>query len=667
MKNKTVAERIMKELRAKINEHNWRYYVLDAPVITDLEFDSLLTELIRLEQENPDLITPDSPTQRVGGQPLSGFAPVVHRAPMLSLDNAFGATDLADFVRRAENLAPGAAMEFVVELKVDGLAVSLEYMEGRFSRGATRGDGEAGEDITHNLRAVKAIPLRLRQPVTLEVRGEVFMPRSSFRRLNEERKEQGLTLFANPRNAAAGSLRQLDPKIAYARNLDMYTYALGYAPDLAEATHYGALQKLRELGFKVNSESVILTGPGEVVAYCESWREKRYDLPYDIDGLVIKINDLALQRQLGTTAKSPRWAIAYKFPAERAVTRVAGITVQVARTGVLTPLAELAPVKLAGTVIKRASLHNEDFLREKDVRIGDYVVIQKAGDIIPEVVEVVLARRTGEEQHYALPSECPVCGSEVARLPGEVALRCVNFSCPAQVLERIVHFASRGAMDIEGMGPATAAQLLQTGLISDVAGIYNLKYQRDDLLALERWAEKSADNLLLAIEKSKDQPLWRLLYGLGIRFVGARTARLLADRFQNIDELIAAPPDQLEAVTEVGPKIAESIREFFALDSSRQLIEKLRSSGVNLTLAKEEAAAGLLSGKTFVLTGTLPAYSREETTRLIEAAGGRVVGSVSKNTDYVLAGENAGSKLEKALKLGVTVINQDDLGPLLNQ
>ncbi len=665
MQSMTVEERI-RELREKINEHNWRYHVLDAPVITDAEFDRLLEELKQLETENPELVTPDSPTQRVGGQPAAGFTPVVHRVPMLSLDNAFGVDDLRDFVRRVRNLAPGASMEFVVELKVDGLAVSLQYEEGLFIRGATRGDGEVGEDITHNLRTVKAVPLRLRRPVTLEVRGEVFMPRSSFLQLNQEREEQGLPLFANPRNAAAGSLRQLDPRVAAERNLDMYTYALGYAPDFKETTHFGALQKLRELGFKVNPQIVLLTEIEEVVSYCESWRGRRYDLPYDIDGLVIKINDLALQQQLGTTAKSPRWAIAYKFPAEQAVTRVEGITVQVGRIGTLTPLAELAPVKLAGTVVKRASLHNEDILREKDVRIGDHVVIQKAGDIIPEVVEVVFSRRTGAETPFEMPSACPACGSEVTRLPGEAALRCLNFACPAQVLERIVHFASRGAMDIEGMGPATVAQLLQAGLLADAADIYNLEDKREALLGLERWAEKSVDNLLLAIEKSKGQPLWRLLYGLGIRFVGARTARLLADHFQSIDNLMAASPEELEAVPEVGPKIARSISEFFALDSSRQLISKLRAAGVNLALQKETAAQGPLEGKIFVITGTLPTYSRDEASRLIEEAGGRVAGSVSKNTDYVLAGEKAGSKLEKAKQLGITVITEDDLKQLLN-
>ncbi|MDW7651633.1 MAG: NAD-dependent DNA ligase LigA, partial [Bacillota bacterium] len=463
-----------KQLRQEINEHNYSYHVLDEPKISDAEFDALLRRLEEIERAFPDLVTPDSPTQRVGGQPREGFPSVTHRVPMLSLDNALNIDDLRHFVRRAQNLVPEADMEFVVELKVDGLAVSLQYEEGLFIRGATRGDGETGEDITHNLRTVQSIPLRLRQPITLEVRGEVFMPRSSFLQLNTQREEQDLALFANPRNAAAGSLRQLDPKVAAARNLDIITYGLGFSPQLQPPTHYEALLFLKNLGLKINPHIAILREPEDVISYCEGWREKRYDLPYDIDGLVIKINDLSLQERLGTTAKSPRWAIAYKFPAEQAVTKVLGITVQVGRIGTLTPIAELSPVKLAGTVVKRASLHNEDILREKDVRVGDHVIVQKAGDIIPEVVEVVKDKRTGDEVPFVMPANCPACGSDVSRLPGEVALRCFNPTCPAQVLEQITHFASRGAMDIDGMGPAVVAQLLEEGLIADAADIYSL-------------------------------------------------------------------------------------------------------------------------------------------------------------------------------------------------
>ncbi|NLM45407.1 MAG: NAD-dependent DNA ligase LigA [Firmicutes bacterium] len=661
------AQELIEDLKQQINEHNYRYYVLDDPAISDAEFDVLLNRLQELERQFPELVTPDSPTQRVGGQVQAGFAPVAHRVPMLSLDNALGLGDLRDFVRRAQNLVPGADLEFVVELKVDGLAVSLQYENGLLVRGATRGDGETGEDITHNLRTVKSIPLRLRRPVTIEVRGEVYMPRSSFLRLNEERERQGLPLFANPRNAAAGSLRQLDPKVAAARQLDMVTYALGYSPELIFRTHYEALQTFRELGLRVSPYIKVLRDLEEVVAYCESWREKRYELPFDIDGMVIKVNDLALQERLGNTAKSPRWAIAYKFPAEQAETRVLGITVQVGRTGTLTPIAELEPVRLAGTVIKRASLHNEDILRAKDVRIGDYVIVRKAGEIIPEVVEVVKNKRTGREEPFALPSACPACGAPVSRLPGEVALRCFNPACPAQVLERIVHFASRGAMDIEGLGGASADQLLAAGLIHDVADIYDLPKKRQELLKLERWADKSVDNLLAAIDASKKRPLWRLLYALGIRYVGERTAKLLAAHFGSLDAVMAASREELEAVPEIGPKIAESIREFAALPQSKKLVKRLRAAGLNFTEAEQAAASQPLAGKTFVLTGTLPTYSREEATALIEKAGGKVTSSVSKKTDFVVAGEKAGSKLDKARQLGVPVLSEADLLALLAQ
>lgn len=657
---------LVEELRQKIDEHNYRYHVLDDPKISDAEFDALVRQLQAIEQQYPDLITADSPTQRVGGQPREGFAAVAHRVPMLSLDNALNIGDLRDFVRRARNLVPEADMEFVVELKVDGLAVSLQYEEGVFVRGATRGDGETGEDITHNLRTVKSIPLRLREPVTLEARGEVYMSRSSFLTLNEEREGQGLPLFANPRNAAAGSLRQLDPKVAAARNLDIVTYGLGYSPDLRPASHFEALTSLKNLGLRINPHIAVLRELEDVVSYCESWREKRYELPFDIDGLVIKINNLELQEQLGTTAKSPRWAIAYKFPAEQAVTKVLGITVQVGRIGTLTPIAELAPVKLAGTVVKRASLHNEDILREKDVRVGDHVVIQKAGDIIPEVVEVVKAKRTGDEEPFVMPDVCPACASAVRRLPGEVALRCFNLACPVQVLERIVHFASRAAMDIEGMGPAVAGQLLEAGLIGDAADIYGLHHKKAELLALERKADKSVENLLAAIENSKKQPLARLLYALGIRFVGERTARLLAEHFLSLDALMSAGREELEAVPEVGPKITESIVEFFAQDETKQFVEKLRNSGVSLIQERKQPGNTLLNGKTFVLTGTLPTYSREEAARLIEEAGGKVAGSVSKKTDYVVAGEKAGSKLEKARALGIPVIDEQALRDMIN-
>ncbi|EEG76374.1 NAD-dependent DNA ligase LigA [Dethiobacter alkaliphilus] len=656
----------VEKLRQEIDDHNYRYHVLDEPQISDAEFDDLMQKLEAMEAQFPDLVTPDSPTQRVGGKPLEGFEQITHRVPMLSLSNALNIEDLRDFVRRAIRLVPEAELEFVVELKVDGLAVSLQYEEGRFVRGATRGDGEVGEDITHNLRTVQSIPLRLRKPLTLEVRGEVYMPRSSFLKLNEERQAQGQPLFANPRNAAAGSLRQLDPKVAAERNLDMVSYGLGYSSDVTPSSHYDALMTLKELGMRINPHVVVLRELEDVVSYCESWREKRYELPFDIDGLVIKINDRSLQEELGTTAKSPRWAIAYKFPAEQAVTRVKAITVQVGRIGTLTPLAELEPVTLAGTVVKRASLHNEDILREKDVRVGDHVIVQKAGDIIPEVVEVVKSKRTGAEEPFEMPKHCPACGSDATRLPGEVALRCFNPVCPAQVMERITHFASRSAMDIEGMGPAVVLQLLDAGLIADVADIYSLPDKKEALLSLERMGEKSVENLLAAIEKSKKQPLWRLLYGLGIRFVGDRTARLLVEHFNSMEKLMAASAEELEAVDEVGPKIAQSVTEFFSLPESGELIERLRAAGLKLKEEEAEAKDLPLQGKTFVLTGTLPTYSRDEAAELIEDAGGRVTGSVSKKTDYVVAGEKAGSKLEKAEKLAVTILDEEGLQSLLN-
>lgn len=655
----------IRELSRIIHEHNYNYHVLDNPVITDAEFDALMRELEMLEREFPDLVAPDSPTQRVGSRPAEGFAQVVHGVPMLSLDNAFSAEDLRNFVRRAQNLAHGAQMEFVVELKVDGLAVSLLYENGVFARGATRGDGEVGEDITHTLKTVHSIPLRLREAVDLEVRGEVYMPRASFIKLNEEREQAGLPLFANPRNAAAGTLRQLDPRVAAARNLDMFTYGIGAAGVPLPPTHYEALQFLKKLGFRVNPEIAVFSNLEDVVKYCESWREKRYDLPYDIDGLVIKVNDLGMQQQLGTTSKSPRWAIAYKFPAEQAVTRVKDITVQVGRVGTLTPLAELEPVKLAGTVVKRASLHNEDILKAKDVRIGDWVVVQKAGDIIPEVVEVVKGRRTGEEKPFKMPAECPACGSRVERLPGEVAVRCFNPACPAQVLEQIVHFASRAAMDIEGLGPAAVEQLLNAGLVKNAADLYYLAGRREELLQLERKAEKSVDNLLAAIERSKKQPLWRLLSGLGIRFVGERTAKILAEHFGSLEKLRAASADELEAIAEIGPKIAQSIIYFFSQDSTAEMIAKLQAAGVNMTQEKKEENAKPLAGKTFVLTGTLPSFTREEAKRLIEEAGGTVSGSVSKNTDYVLVGDKPGSKAEKAAKLGIPQIDEQKFRAML--
>ncbi len=663
--NRQAAEARAAELRAVIEEHNWRYHVLDAPVISDTQFDALVRELEQLEKAYPELTTPDSPTQRVGGQPQEGFAPVIHRTAMLSLDNAASPGDLRDFGRRAKDLAPEALLEYVVELKVDGLAVSLRYEEGRLTHGATRGDGEVGEDITLNLRTIPSIPLRLLRPLTLEAKAEVYMSRAAFLALNEERAAGGLPVFANPRNAAAGSLRQKDPRITASRSLDIFIYGLGFSPQVFPATHTEALELLKSLGLKVNRHIFVSRSLDEVIHYCESWRERRFELPYEVDGLVVKINGLSLQERLGATAKSPRWAIAYKFPAEQALTSVEGITVQVGRTGVLTPIAELAPVRLAGTVVKRASLHNEDILREKDVRIGDRVLVQKAGEIIPEVVEVLPALRTGDEQPFIMPENCPACGQRVSRLPGEVALRCTNPVCPAIGMEAIVHFASRGAMDIEGLGPSRVARLLEAGLVADAADLYTLHNKRAALLELDGWQEKSVSNLLSAIEQSRRQPLWRLIYALGIRFVGERTAKLLAEHFGSLDALRDAGREELETIPEVGPKVAGSIREFFSLPSTRDLLIRLRTGGVNFAGSEKKAGNRPLAGKKLVLTGTLPRLSREEATHLIEEAGGKVVGSVSINTDYVVVGEKAGSKLEKAQKLGLPLLDEAGLKEIL--
>jgi DNA ligase (NAD+) len=663
--NRQEAEARAAELRAVIEEHNWRYHVLDAPVIADEQFDALVRELEQIEKSYPELVTADSPTQRVGGQPQEGFATVIHRAPMLSLDNAAGPGDLHDFERRAKDLAPEADLEYVVELKVDGLAVSLQYEDGKLIRGATRGDGEAGEDITHNLRTVPSIPLSLRKPLTLEARGEVYMPRAAFLALNAERDDLGLSLFANPRNAAAGSLRQKDPRVTASRRLDIFVYGLGFGPEAPPKTHTEALLLLKSLGLKVSRHIFVSRSLDEVINYCESWRERRFELPFDVDGLVIKINDLALQERLGATAKSPRWAIAYKFPAEQALTCVEGITVQVGRTGVLTPIAELTPVRLAGTMVKRASLHNEDILREKDVRIGDRVLVQKAGEIIPEVVEVLPALRTGNEQPFIMPENCPVCGSVVSRLSGEVALRCTNRACPAQVMEAITHFASRGAMDIEGLGPSRVARLLESGLIADAADLYTLQDKKPALLDLDGWQEKSVNNLLSAVEQSRRQPLWRLIYALGIRFVGERTAKLLAEHFGSLDALVDAGREELETIPEVGPIVAGSIVEYFSLPLSRDLLVRLRSAGINFAQERKASKGLSLAGKKLVLTGTLPSLSREEATRFIEEAGGKVSGSVSRNTDYVVVGEKAGGKLIEAQRLGLPLLDEAGLKEIL--
>ncbi|MBB5355703.1 DNA ligase (NAD+) [Anoxybacillus mongoliensis] len=644
----------MAELREQIEKHNYAYYVLDQPSISDAEYDELMRKLMELEEQYPQYKTPDSPSQRVGGAPLEAFKKVTHRVPMLSLSNAFNEGDLRDFDRRVRQEV--GDVRYVCELKIDGLAVSLRYEDGYFVQGATRGDGTTGEDITENLKTIRSLPLRLQKQVTVEVRGEAYMPRKSFEKLNEQRKMNGEELFANPRNAAAGSLRQLDPKIVAARQLDVFIYSVVNSEEIGLVSHSESLRYLDELGFKTNPTWQVCETIDAVLAYIEKWHERRTSLPYDIDGIVIKVDAFAQQKQLGATAKSPRWAIAYKFPAEEVVTQLVDIELSVGRTGVVTPTAILQPVRVAGTIVQRASLHNEDYIREKDIRLGDYVVIKKAGDIIPEVVRSLPERRTGKEKPFDMPTHCPACASELVRLDDEVALRCVNPQCPAQIREGLIHFVSRQAMNIDGLGEKVIAQLFEQGLVQSVADLYTLT--KDQLVSLERMGEKSATNLLQAIEASKQNSLERLLFGLGIRHVGAKAAKTLAEHFETMERLQQATKEELTAIHEIGEKMADSIVTYFSKEEVKQLLDRLRAHGVNMTYKGAKRTAGAsatFAGKTFVLTGTLQSMSRSEAKEKIEALGGKVTGSVSKKTDVVVVGEDAGSKLEKARQLGITI------------
>ncbi|MBB6447763.1 NAD-dependent DNA ligase LigA [Bacillus benzoevorans] len=657
------AEKKINELRQALNQYNYAYYVLDNPTVTDAEYDRLYRELASLEEEHPELITPDSPTQRVGGQVLEMFNKVQHESPMLSLGNAFGPEDLRDFDRRVRQ-AVGDHISYVCELKIDGLAISLKYENGLFVQGATRGDGMTGEDITANLKTIRSIPLKLNDPLTLEVRGEAYMPKRSFEKLNQEKEENGEEPFANPRNAAAGSLRQLDPRIAASRHLDIFLYALANVVNIGVESHSESLDWLEQLGFKTNQERKKCASMEEVISFIDGWVEKRPHLPYEIDGIVVKVDSLAQQDELGTTAKSPRWAIAYKFPAEEVVTTLLDIELNVGRTGVVTPTAVLTPVKVAGTTVQRASLHNEDLIREKDIRIGDQVVIKKAGDIIPEVVNVVPEGRTGEEQEFRMPEHCPECESELVRLEGEVALRCINPKCPAQIREGLIHFVSRTAMNIDGLGEKVVSQLFAEKLIKDVADLYKLT--REQLLALERMGEKSVSNLLAAIEASKINSLERLLFGIGIRHVGAKAAKTLALEFEHMDRLAAATREELTSINEIGEKMADSIVTFFEQEEAKDLIQELKDVGVNMAYTGTRPAAvsqsdSYFAGKTVVLTGKLAILTRNEAKEKIEALGGNVTGSVSKKTDLVIAGEDAGSKLKKAEELGIAVWNEERL------
>lgn len=658
------AEKKIRKLTDLINEHNYHYYVLDQPRISDAGYDSLVRQLMELEEAFPDLAAPDSPTRRVGGMPAGGFSTVVHLAPMLSLSNAFSEQDLRDFDRRVRNGLGGEPVGYDVELKIDGLAVSLLYENGLLMRGATRGDGEVGEDITQNLKTINSIPLRLRRPVPLlEVRGEAFMPKKEFARLNEEREESGEPTFANPRNAAAGSLRQLDPRVTASRALDAYLYGIGRVEGLDIRGHMESLKELKNLGFKVNPQARSFKGIDEVIDYCCEWTEKRHSLPYEIDGMVVKVDSLGQQAELGATSKSPRWAIAYKFPAEEAETMVRDIFVRVGRTGVLTPTASLKPVKVAGSTVSSATLHNEDIIREKDIKIGDHVIIHKAGDVIPEIVRVLPEKRTGAEYEFFMPARCPACSTEVVRAGGEVAVRCPNDRCPGREREGIIHFVSRDAMDIEGLGPSVVTALIDAGLVSDTADLYYLRF--DELVRLERMGRKSSENLLQAIDKSKSNALAQLIFALGIRLVGARAGKILAGHFDSMDHLQAATAEELTAIPEIGPKMAESIVAYFRDPASLKLVDKLRAAGVNMVQETSGEGERPLEGKQFVLTGSLSKYSRKEAQELIEKLGGRVSSAVSKKTDYVLAGAEPGSKWDKARTLGVPIISEEEFEEML--
>ncbi|OZU87684.1 DNA ligase (NAD(+)) LigA [Virgibacillus indicus] len=649
-------------LKELLNQYGYEYYVLDKPSVPDSEYDQKLQDLRKLEEEFPELVTKDSPTQRIGGEPIDAFQKVQHRVPMMSLGNAFNEQDLHDFVRRA-SAGTDAPLSFVCELKIDGLAVSLTYENGEFVRGATRGDGTTGEDITSNLRTIRSIPLTIKETETIEVRGEAFMPHKSFLALNKAREENGEELFANPRNAAAGSLRQLDPKIAAKRNLDIFLYGVGEWETSPLTAHSERLDKLKELGFKTNSEWKKCATIEEVLEYVEYWTEERPNLNYEIDGIVIKVDNLNQQEELGFTAKSPRWAIAYKFPAEEALTKLTDIELSIGRTGVVTPTAILDAVKVAGTTVQRASLHNEDLIREQDIRIGDTVVIKKAGDIIPKVVRAVTEKRTGDEKEFHMPKDCPACGNELVRLEEEVALRCINPNCPAQLMEGLIHFVSRNAMNIDGLGEKVIIQLFQENLIRTMADLYRLK--PEELLQLERMGEKSVDNLLRAIEKSKGNSLEKLLFGLGIRFIGAKAAQTIAAEFETMENLQKASMDDLLAVDEIGEKMADSIVKYFSEQKVIDLLEDLRGLEVNMEFKgpkrSEQSNDTIFTGKTVVLTGKMEKFTRNEAKELIESMGGSVTGSVSKKTDILIAGADAGSKYDKAQKLGIDIWDEEQL------
>ena len=665
-----VKQRI-EELREVINHHNYRYYVLDSPEISDAEYDELMKELRQLEAEHPELVTSDSPTQRIGAPPVEAFGVVEHPQPLLSLANAFSYEELAAWHKRVSKLLGGRQFDLVCEPKIDGLAVALTYVDGLLVTGATRGDGYRGEDITQNLKTIRSIPLSVptEAPPRFEVRGEVYLPKAGFKKLNEERAKEELSLFANPRNAAAGSVRQLDSSITAKRPLDIFIYALGWAEGKAVPdTHWEIMQYLKSLGFKINPNIALCHALDETEKYYQSWVESREKFPYEADGIVVKVNSIALQQELGTVAHEPRWAIAYKFPAIQGTTQLIDIGINVGRTGSLNPYAVLEPVRVGGVVISSAALHNEEDIHRKDIRIGDWVVVQRAGEVIPEIVEPVVSRRTGEEKIFSMPGRCPVCGSEVLKPEGEAMHRCTNTACPSQALEKIKHFVSRGAMDIDGVGEKLCQALFEAGLVKDAADLYYLT--KEQLLGLERMADKSASNVLNSIEKSKNRPLARVIFALGILHVGEQYAELLAEQFHGINQLAEVSQEELSAIPSIGPKIAESIVTFYRQEGNRQIIEKLRKAGVRLKREKVKEARPEelpLAGLEFVLTGKLESLSRSEAEAKIKALGGRAGSDVTRKTSYVVVGTDPGSKLAKAEKLGIKTLSEAEFLDFLNK
>ncbi|MGK9476474.1 NAD-dependent DNA ligase LigA [Melioribacter sp. OK-6-Me] len=662
---KTNPQKRIEELRRLIREHDYRYYVLAQPVISDYEYDRLYNELLELEKAYPELITPDSPTQRVGSDITNKFNPVVHRIPMLSLSNTYNEEELYDFNRRVkEGLPEGESVEYVCELKIDGVSVSIIYENGILLRAATRGDGTTGEEITNNVKTIRSLPLSINTEIEgyklndVEIRGEIYMELRDFEKINSERELNGEKTFANPRNLVAGTIKLLDPKEVAQRPLKIFVYYL-YSQNEELKEHFQNLKLLEKMGLPVNPNYRLCRSIEDVITFCREWEEKRYTLPYEIDGAVIKVNSIRQQQMLGNIAKSPRWAVAFKFKPPQEKTKLKKIVWQVGRTGTLTPVAELEPVFLAGSTISRATLHNIEEIRRKDIREGDAVIIEKGGDVIPKVVEVDLSLRPENSVKVSLPDKCPVCNSKLFKPEGEVAIYCENPACPAQIKGRIAHFASRGAMDINGLGESLISLFVDLGYLKDVADIYSLKDKRDELIKIERLGEKSVDNLLKAIEESKKRNFDKVLFALGIRYVGAGAAQKLAEHFGTIDALINASQEEIESIEDIGPSVSNSIKRFFSDSKNLDILERLRRAGIQFKL-EQKKLSNKLAGKSFVLTGTLSSMSRDKAKELIVANGGKVLSAISKNTDYLIAGEKAGSKIDKARKLGVKIINEDE-------